>query len=150
MVGLVGEQDRCTALLGAGDERELAFDLALTDHYRSHLLDDSGLFTGYFFERVAEELRMIPADIRDDADQRADNVRRVEPSAHTHFDHRNVYPFPGEVVECDSGRNFEKRRPDPVDRFAVAADECHHRFFGDHLSVDANALAEIFQVRRRE
>lgn len=34
--------------------------------------------------------------------------------------------------------------------FAVAADECHHRFFGDHLSVDANALAEIFQVRRRE
>lgn len=30
MVGLIGEQDRCTALFGAGDERELAFDLALT------------------------------------------------------------------------------------------------------------------------
>ena len=107
-VRLVGEQDRRAQRLGALDENELRLHLTLAYDDRSIFLDDPGLLAGDPPERIAKKLRVIVADVRYHAEQRTDHVRRVEPSAHTHFDHRNVYPFPGEMVECDSGRNLEK------------------------------------------
>ena len=117
---------------------------------RSILLDDPGLLAGDPPERIAKKLRVIVADVRYHAEQRTDHVRRVEPSAHADLDDGHVDLPAREMVERHSRRDFEKRRLHAPDRLPVPLDVLDDLPLGDRLPVDTHALAEIFQMGRRE
>ena len=59
---------------------------------------------------------MVQSDVRDDAHDRDHNVGRIQTSAETRFDHRNIHPSVRKVLECDAGRGFEERRVCLFDR----------------------------------
>ena len=149
-VRLVGEQDRRAQRLGALDENELRLHLTLAYDDRSIFLDDPGLLAGDPPERIAKKLRVIVADVRYHAEQRTDHVRRVEPSAHADLDDGHVDLPAREMVERHSRRDFEKRRLHAPDRLPVPLDVLDDLPLGDRLPVDTHALAEIFQMGRRE
>ena len=107
-IELIGKQDRSTTLLGSGNKGQLALDLTLADYYGGHLLDNPGLFAGNFFERIAQELGMIPTDVGDDTDQRTDHIGRIESAAHTHLNDRHIDLLTGKVIKSDGRGDFKE------------------------------------------
>src|SRR5207237_6746051 len=53
-------------------------------------LDDARLLEGNLRQRVAELLRVVEADARDDGDQRRADVGRVEASAEADLEHGDI------------------------------------------------------------
>ena len=61
-------------------------------------------------QRVAEVLHVVDADRRDQRGDRLDDVRRVEPPAHPHLEHRDVALRAREGEEGDERQRLEVRR----------------------------------------
>ena len=98
-------------MFGGGLEEDgLRFGLGLPYHYGDAILDDAGLLGGNLLQRVAEELRVVKADIGDDAQQRRDDVGAVETAAHANFDDGDVDLLAGEVVEGHADGHLEERQ----------------------------------------
>ena len=93
---------------------------------------------------------MFQSDVGDDAQYRHDDVRGVEPSPESRFDHRHLDVALGEVVEGHCGGHLEERQFQFDHLVVVLVHEVHHLLLGDHLAVDADAFAEILQVGRGE
>ena len=124
--------------------------IALADHDRDALLDDSGFFGCDLLERVAQQRRMLQPDVGDDAYDRYDDIRGVESSAQSRFDHRDLDVALCEVVESQCRGHFEERQFQLDHLVVVFVHEVHDLLFGNHLAVDADAFGEILQVGRGE
>lgn len=146
---LVGENDWRANLGGACGEYGRGFGLRFAYHHRREGLDDARFFGGYFFERVAQNVGVVEADVGDDRQCRRNDVGAVAPSAKPYFHDGHVHlPF-REVGERQRGRYLEKRRLHLVDERLVLAHEIDYALFRYHVAVDADAFAEVAQVRRR-
>ena len=74
-------------------------------------LEDARLLARDLRERIAEDLRVVEADVRDDgARRRGDDVRRVEPAAETDLQHHNIAPPPPEPQHGRRRHELELRR----------------------------------------
>ena len=112
--------------------------------------DDAGLLAGDLPERVAQQRRVFEADVGNDAHDRQDEVRGVEPSAQPRFDHGHLDVALREIVERERRGHLEEREFRRDHHVVVLVHEVHDLLLGDHLAVDADALAEILQVGRGE
>lgn len=99
---------------------------------------------------VAQQRRMLHADVGDDAQNRHDDVRGVEPSAEPRLDDGHLDVALREVVEGQRGGHLEEREPQFDHAVVVLVDEVDHLLLGNHLAVDADAFAEVLQVGRGE
>ena len=129
---------------------ENALIVDLTYQRRYSRFDDPRLFKGDLLYCVSQELGMVETDIRNDTQDRSDDVRTVQPSAHTCFDNGKVDLFGTEVIECHSGSQFKEGGAEWFECGAVALYEIYYIFFGNHFAVDTDAFAEVDQVRRSE
>ena len=108
----------------------------------------SGFFGCDLLERVAQQRRMLQPDVGDDAYDRYDDIRGVESSAQSRFDHRDLDVALCEVVESQCRGHFEERQFQFDHLVVVFVHEVHDFLLGDHLSVHEDPFAEIAQVRR--
>ncbi len=95
---------------------------------------------------------MVESDGRDDGGTRHDDVGGVEPAAEPYLDDGDLDAFAREVEKCHGGRELEERElhvrsGEPATDFFHEVD---HRIGGDQIVADADALAEVAEVRRRE
>ena len=80
-------------------------------------LDDARFFEGDLLQRRAEMLLVVLGDRGDDRDERPDDVGRVEPPAHAHFEDGDVDLALGELDEGQGGHDLEVGRV--VDELAL-------------------------------
>ena len=82
--------ERCANLVRtAADDIDDGRFVAAEDD-RDARLDDAGLFRGDFLNRVTEPVAMVESDLRNDAERRIADVRRVEPSAQSALENRII------------------------------------------------------------
>ena len=55
-------------------------------------------------KKISQELRMIQTDIRDDTQDRSDNVRTVQTTAKPDLDNRVIYLLVAEILKSHAGR----------------------------------------------
>ena len=143
--------DHLRLVRGGGllDHAVVAF-VCLADENRDALLDDAGLLGGDLLQRVAQQRGVLQPDVGDDAQDRDDDVRGVEPSPESCFDHGHLDVALREVVEGHRRGHFEERQLQIDHLFAVLVHEVHHLLLGNHLAVHADPFAEVLQVGRGE
>ena len=93
---------------------------------------------------------MLEPDVGDDAQDRDDDVRGVEPPSEPCFDHRDLDVALREVVERQGGGHLEEREFQFDHLVVVLVYEVDDLLLGDHLAVDADSFAEVLQVGRGE
>ena len=97
---------------------------------------------------------MVERDVGDDAGQRRDDVRRVEPSAKAGFPNHQVAFLFGEKFQRHDRDDFKKRRVMVGGKlFEQRLQFCHQPDdfdFRNQLPVDLNSFAERNQMRRGE
>ena len=79
-------------------------------HHGNSRFDNARLFKRNFFQRIAEPLLVVKLNIGDDAGQRRDNVRRIEPSAQAGFPNHQVAALFGKIFQRHHRDGFKKRR----------------------------------------
>ena len=139
-------------LVGGGSllDHAVVAVVCLADDHRDALLDDPGLLGGDLLERVTQQGRVLEPDVGDDAQDRHNDVRRVESSPEPGLDHRYLDVALCKVVEGHRGGHFEERQLQSDHLVVVLVHEVHHLLLGNHFTVHADAFAEILQVGRRE
>ena len=125
-------------------------DIRFADDHRNALFDDPRLLRGDLLERVAQQGRVFQPDVGDDAQDRHDDVRGVEPSPEPRLDHGHLDIALREVIEGHRGGHFEERQLRFDHLVVVLVHEVHHLLLGDHFAVNADAFAEVLQVGRGE
>lgn len=155
-VGTVDDGEHLGPVLGKDDGRLLLIGLMLEDgaclrHRLTHDhgdagLDDAGLLTRDLRQRVAEEARVVEADVGDDAQQRTDDVGAVEPSAESHLDDGDIDLLLLEIEEGHGRGELEERGMEGLEEGALLLYEVDDALAGDGLAVDADALAEVDQM----
>ena len=93
---------------------------------------------------------MVETDIRDNTQDRSDNVGAVQPSAHAYFDNGKINFFSSEIIESHGRSQFEEGRVKWFESGTMALYKIYYIFFGYHFTVDTDAFAEIDQVGRCE
>ena len=112
----------------AGRE-ELAVRVVRHDNY-SCRMRNCKLLLRDLLDRVAEHLRVLEGDVRQQDDRRVDDVRRVEASAQPRLDDRHVHAGLGELGERGRGQRLELGRAEllrglanprdgPLERFGI-------------------------------
>lgn len=129
------------------DGARLGHGLAYDDRHVG--LDDARLLVGYLGERVAEKLRVVHGDIRDDRELGRDDVRAVEAAAQSHLDDRDVHLLLGKIFEGQGRGEFEERGVERLEETTLLPHEIDHILLGHHHAIDADALAEVHEVRTR-
>ena len=71
---------------------------------RYAFLDNAGFLRRYLLLRISQELRMIQTDIRDNTQDRSDNVRTVQTTAKPDLDNRVIYLLVAEILKSHAGR----------------------------------------------
>ena len=93
---------------------------------------------------------MVEPERRHRAGPGGDHVGRVEPAAEPHLDHHHVHAAKG--GEGHQRDDLEEGQPRVAERpgnlRAHLFQELAGAFLGDGLAADADALAEVAQVRR--
>ena len=121
----------------------------LAQHHGDALFDDACFLGSDLAQRIAQQLRMLHPHVGHHAQKGRYDVGGVQTAAQTRLDHGHLDLAVGEVVERHSRRRLEERKVELAHLGLMLIDEIHHLLFGDHLAVDAYALAKILQVRRR-
>ncbi len=145
---LVGEINRGVACGGDTLENRARLGMNFANDARRVFLDYARLLGRDFGKRVAQKLRVVEADVRDYRQQRFDDVRAIEPAAEPYFDDGDVHLFFFEIFESQRGGKLEKTRAEGLEKGALLLDKTDDPFFGNRHAIDADALAEIEQVRR--
>ena len=116
-------------------------------------LEDARLLARDLRERVAEDLRVIQTDVRDDgACRRADDIRRVQPAAEPDLEHHDVAAA---ALKPEHGR---RRHELKLRRLVVHGRNARLQRLArgsklrvrDWLAVDLHALGELLEKRGRE
>jgi hypothetical protein len=107
-----------------------------------------------FGKRISQPLLMVELHIGDDARQRRDDIRGVEPPAHAGFPNHQVAFLFGEVTERHHRDNFEESwmfiRGEFFEHRLQVIHKSRDVGFADELSIHLNSLGETDQVRRGE
>lgn len=74
---------------------------------------------------------MIQTDIRDDTQDRSDNVRTVQTTAKPDLDNRVIYLLVAEILKSHTGRQLEERRMERLEERTMTLDEIDHVILGD-------------------
>ena len=93
---------------------------------------------------------MVQTDIGDDRGDWRDDIRGVEATSQTRFDHRNLDPLVAKMFERHCGGHLEERQPDTLHRRAVHTDKFDYFALRNLHAIDTDSLAEIVQVGRGE
>ena len=131
-------------------EHRIVGRVRFAQHEGNALLDDTGLLGGDLRQRIAQQRRMFQSDVGHHAHDGQQDVRGVEPPAQPRLDDGHLDVALCEVVERQRRRHLEERKSQLGHLVTVLVDEIDHFLLGDHLAVDADAFAEIVQMRRRE
>ena len=110
-------------------------------------LDDTGFLRGNLRERIAQKLRMIEADIRDNRQPRRDDIRRIQAASEPYFYHRDIHFCRFEKRKRHAHCRFKKRGFERIEISAVVVYILHHRLLRYHLSIDADTFTKIHQMR---
>ena len=86
-------------------------ELLVREHCDRPLLDDRELLGRDLGARLPEDVRVVEANVRQQDDVRAEDVRRVEPATETRLDDRDVDLARGELGEGGCADRLELRRP---------------------------------------
>ena len=112
-------------------------------------LDDAGLRRGDLFQRVAQHLRVVKADVADDCNLRRQNdVRGVKFAAHADLTDNKVAVVTGKIFKAQRrdhfklGRLLEDRIRERLDIFRDLAD----LFIRDLHAVNLDALIEADEI----
>src|SRR3954463_3216556 len=126
------------------------FRFARSANYRNTGFYNPCLFKGDFVQCISEPLLMIELNIRDDAQERIHDIRRIQPSTQTCFPDYNVAFLASEILQRHDGHNLKKCRRSAGGKvgsqFADFGNELHHRLFRDQFPIDLNPLAEANQM----
>ena len=91
---------------------------------------------------------MVETNISNDAQIRMNDVCTVQAAAQSHFYDGYIHFFIGKITKCHGGSQFEERRMQRFKEIPFIFYKIHYIFFRYRLSVYADALAEIYQMRR--
>ena len=86
---------------------------------------------------------MIQTDIRDNTQNRSDNVRTVQTTAKPDLDNRVIYLLVAEILKSHTGRQLEERRMERLEERTMTLDEIDHVILGDLFPVHPDALPEV-------
>ena len=118
-------------------------------HYNRHTtLHDTSLFDGYGGQRMAQKLGVVQTDVGDDRQYGADDVGTVEPAAQPYLYDGNIDRLVGKVFEGQGCCDFEEGGMQRFKEASLGLNEVYYIFLGNHLSVDADALAKVYQMGR--
>ena len=112
------------------------------------LFGDARFLGGDLGDGVPQQVGVLQSDVGDHAHERQQDVGGVEPPAQPRLDHGDLHVALREVVEGQRGGHLEEREFQLLHAVAVLVHEIDHFLFGNHLPVDADALAEVVQVGR--
>ena len=139
-------------LLRALFARDVLHALALAEeHGVRAMLDDAALLRGDLLDRVAENGRVLQADVRHDADlRRGDDVRRVHAPAEADLERDDVALLLHEVQKGDGRHDLKARGhfAHALRRVPHGVCERNEGVVVDLFPVHAHALVEAQQVRR--
>ena len=138
-------------LLRAFFTRDVFYALALAEeHGVRAVLDDAALLRGDLLDRVAENGRVLKADVRHDADfRRGNDVRRIHAPAEADFERDDVAPLLHKVQKGDGRHDLKARGhfAHLLRRVPHGVRERDEGFIVDLFPVHAHALVETQQVR---
>jgi len=91
---------------------------------------------------------VVQGDVRDDGEFGPDDIRGIEPAAHTDLEDGHVHPVAGKMKKGQGRRELEVGHPFTV-RPAHLTDAPAEDLLGDHGPVHPDTLPEIDEVGRR-
>ena len=142
------ENDRSFLFCRFLQENRFGFGRGFSDDNRNTGFDDAGLFSCYFRQCISQKLDVVETDISNDAQIRMNDVCTVQTAAQSHFYDGYIHFFIGKITKCHGGSQFEERRMQRFKEIPFFFYKIHYIFFRYRLSVYADALAEIYQMRR--
>src|SRR5436305_13352931 len=125
-------------------------------HDNAALANDAGLLRRNLTDGISQELLMIERNVGYHRDARVNDVRSVQPTAHSDLEHRDFHACAGEIFESHRGEHLEETRRmrqlslayklcrDPLDPLM---DLSEFRI-ADLLAADADALIDPLQMWR--
>src|SRR6185369_16039166 len=99
---------------------------------------------------AAQPVAVIEIDRRDQCDVGVDDVHRIEPSAHAHFEHDRIETGVGEYQQRCGGVEFEERQSVVAASSIDALEGSHQRLVGHLVAIDHDALVVAQQMGRSE
>lgn len=93
--------------------------LVAAEDDRNARLDDASLLRGDLLDRIAEPVAVVETDLRDDANRRIADIRRIKPSAQSAFENRIVDLRLSAKLKRNRRQRLEKGNlpsPSPVSR----------------------------------
>ena len=109
---------------------------------------NSCLLCGNRFERFAKNMGVVVADVGNDGQFGKNDIGAIERTAKPDLDNGKIDFLLCKIEERKSRCNLEKRGTDFFDGGSVLFDKVDNPFFRNHLSIDANPLSEVLQMRR--
>ena len=91
---------------------------------------------------------MIQTDIRDDTQDRSDNVRTVQTTAKPDLDNRVIYLLVAEILKSHTGRQLEERRMERLEERTIDARRNRPRNLGRSFPVHPDALRKSTKWER--
>ena len=89
---------------------------------------------------------MVETDVRDDGEDRTDDVRTVEPAAETYLDDGDVDMLVGEILKGQCRGELEERGMEGLKEVLLLFHEVDDIVFGDTFAVDPDTLSEVDEV----
>ena len=147
----IGQRDGAFHLHGLLDEQflHLPSSIGFSDDHGHAPLDDTGFFPGYVGEAFAQELGVVLADVRDNAQNGSDDIGAVQTAAHPHLDEGHIHLLLLKILECHGCGQLEETGVERLEEGAFLFHEFHYAFLGNHLAVHADALSEVHQMWTR-
>ena len=99
---------------------------------------------------IAQHLGMLQRDVGDDGEQGTEHVGAVESPAQANLYDSHIHFLFGEIIERQGRGHLEERGLQLVELGFEPSEELHNRLFGNHLAVNADALAEVHKMGRGE
>ena len=149
VVVLREEQGRVALVGDVGEDGE-TLGMELPDDHGRVGLDDACFLESDLGNRVAQHLGVLQRDVGYDGEQGTEHVGAVESPAQAHFHDGHIYLLLGKIVEGQRGGHLEKRGLQLVELGLEPSEELHDCLLGNHLAVNADALAEVHEMGRGE
>ena len=146
---VLGENYWRAALVGFSLEAWASLGQVLANDHRHVGLYYAGFLSCYECERVAEKLRVVKTDIGDYRQLWSYDVGAIEPAAKAYLDHSHVNLLLLEIEQRQSRGKLKKRGVERLEELTFLLHEIDDPPLGNHLSVYADAFAEVDKVRRR-
>ena len=92
---------------------------------------------------------MVETDVGDNGEYGTDDVRAVKSTAKAYFDYSNIHLLLLKVFKGQSCDQFEEGGGQSLEYRAIFFNKADNAFLGNHLPVDANPFAEVYEMWTR-